>query len=367
MQLEQHDQARSESLKKVLELTRSIRRRRWRPGFVAAAMGGLEESRGYYREYLELNPGNAQVRLTIAMDAAKAGDNEGALEIAEAGLDGDAPDPVLMEYAGYFAVAAAQRMESSAQGGQNGNQLSPEVQALYNKAIGYFERVYPIKADSASATFLNGYMNALNKAGRTDEALEVGSKAVATHGDEISVWNTYATVLRDADRIDDVLAALDKVLELDPSAENVRARQAQWLLQKGDLDRAKGMFRQAVDRGEIQSNAAALAMLSVGFNQHFQARRYDRGGAVPRFRRSSSRRPTRRRGWPTSSSGTLTHSRGEQVPGAEHGGVGAARAPDLPAGAQALRGSRRMRRRHRPRACSSSSRTRSSSSRSRKR
>src|SRR5690606_29221497 len=146
---------------------------------------------------------------------------------------------------------------------------------LYNKAIGYFERVYPIKADSASATFLNGYMNALNKAGRTDEALEVGSKAVATHGDEISVWNTYATVLRDADRIDDALAALDKVLELDPSAENVRARQAQWLLQKGDLDRAKGMFRQAVDRGEIQSNAAALAMLSVGFNQHFQARRYD--------------------------------------------------------------------------------------------
>jgi tetratricopeptide (TPR) repeat protein len=48
-------------------------------GILAAQLGRSDESQEYFQRYLELNPGNEQVRLKIATDLANAGDPAGAL------------------------------------------------------------------------------------------------------------------------------------------------------------------------------------------------------------------------------------------------------------------------------------------------
>jgi tetratricopeptide (TPR) repeat protein len=56
-------------------------------GILAAKLERPDESQGYFRQYLELNPGNVDVRLTIATDLANAGDPAGALTLVEEAMD----------------------------------------------------------------------------------------------------------------------------------------------------------------------------------------------------------------------------------------------------------------------------------------
>ncbi|HUF79500.1 MAG TPA: tetratricopeptide repeat protein, partial [Burkholderiales bacterium] len=85
-------------------------------GLVSSEMGNKDEGLKWFREYLTLNPGNIEVRLSLATDAARAGNPEGALAILEEGMtDGDAPDPQLAEYAGLFAMNAAGPLTTAGQ------------------------------------------------------------------------------------------------------------------------------------------------------------------------------------------------------------------------------------------------------------
>src|SRR5690625_5479866 len=112
MQLEDYDQSLV-SLQNLLELNPIHREQLWAAASLTEKLGMMEESRDYFNQHLELNPGNIQVRLTIALDALKAGDPEGALEIVEQGLVDGADDLQLIEYAGYFASSAAAEAEAA--------------------------------------------------------------------------------------------------------------------------------------------------------------------------------------------------------------------------------------------------------------
>lgn len=280
MQLEQYDPA-MEALSKLLEINPIHQDALMAAGFLAAKMGRMEESREHYNAYLELNPGNAQVRLKIATDAANAGDPEGALQIAEAGLQGDSVDLTLAEYAGYFAMQAATRAEQAAAEGESEDSVPAEALSLYEKALGYFEQVFAVKADSVQPNVLVSTVNALTKLGRSQEAVDRGSEFVAAQPDNVSLWNVYASALKEVGRLDDALAALDRVSEKDPE-QKVRARKGQWLLEAGDLNRAKATFREAIDGGEIEAEQAARMFLAIGVNDKYQNRDLD--GALPYLR-----------------------------------------------------------------------------------
>jgi tetratricopeptide (TPR) repeat protein len=241
-------------------------------GFVTAKLGRMEDSRAYFNQYLELNPGNVQVRLTIALDALKAGDPEGALVIAEKGLADGAADLQLTEYAGYFASSAAARKAEAAAEASNSeaSQAQAETRVLYQKAVDYLGKVYAEQGSETKVDVLVQMVNALAQLGRGAEAIDIGSKALAEKPGEASLWRAHALALREAGRTAEAVTAMDSVLALDPEAQNVRAQQAQWLLQDEKLEAAGAAFRKAVDAGELESESAGMNIFAVGVNEKFQ-------------------------------------------------------------------------------------------------
>lgn len=281
MQLEDYDQSLV-SLQNLLELNPIHQEGLQAAGFVTAKLGMMEESREYFNQYLELNPGNIQVRLTIALNALKAGDPEGALEIVEQGLVDGADDLQLIEYAGYFASSAAAEAEA-ANKEANGDEaaMSVEARELYEKAADYLGRVYAEEGDEVKADVLVQLMNSTSKLGRTDEALEIGAKAVVSKPDEAAVWQAYAAALRSAGKVKEAVEALDSVLALDPGITHIRAQQGQWLLQADEVQAAAEAFKKAVDAGELDAEGAGMNIFAVGINEKFQ--KGDQAGAVPYF------------------------------------------------------------------------------------
>src|SRR5690606_17586827 len=124
---------------------------------------------------LELNPGNLQVRLKIAADIAQAGDPRGALLLVEEGVTSDSVDVTTLQYAGHFALAAAREsMENAGQGGE----VSPDVQTLLEKALGYYSRAFDMAGTEADATMLTNMLVAYRLLERNEEAVAFGQRAV---------------------------------------------------------------------------------------------------------------------------------------------------------------------------------------------
>lgn len=266
-----------EALEKVLELNPVHQEAILAAGYVTAKLDRKDESRAYYRQYLELNPGSAQVRLTVAIEAAQAGDPENALQIVEQGMQGDSVDLTLVEYAGYFSASSAVAKMVEAGHGQNagGEQLTPEARAYYEKALDYLGQVFEAKGNESPVNVLVQRLNALTQLGMTQEAVEFGAQAVAAKSDDAGLWRAYAMTLKEAGRLDDALAALDSVLANDPEATNIRALKGQWLIQAGRIDAGATAFRAAVDAGEIASDLVAKTIFSFGYNEKFQKQQQD--------------------------------------------------------------------------------------------
>jgi tetratricopeptide (TPR) repeat protein len=270
MQMERFDESLG-TLRQLLELNPIHAEGLQAAGFVTAKLGQMEDSRAYFNQYLELNPGNVQVRLTIALDALKAGDPEGALSIVEQGLQDAGADQQLMEYAGYFAAAAASRKNDSARDANGGSTADKaEIRELYQRAADYLGKVYAEQGDEANTDVIVQLVNSLTQLDREAEAIELGAKGVADKPGEASLWRAYAAALREAGRTSEAVKALDSVLELDPQAQSIRAQQAQWLLQDEKLEEAGAAFRKAVDAGELESESAGMNIFAYGVNEKFQ-------------------------------------------------------------------------------------------------
>lgn len=93
---------------------------------LAAELGDDDKSTQYLQDYLELDPGNTQVRLQIATDAANAGNPRGGLAIIEDGMTGEnANDVTLREYAGHMAMNVATDMLEN--GAANGDEAEAKI------------------------------------------------------------------------------------------------------------------------------------------------------------------------------------------------------------------------------------------------
>ena len=76
-------------------------------GYINTTQGDAQAGREYYGRYLEINPGNVQIRMRIAYEMANAGDPVGAMEFIQVGLDVDPSSVDLLDQYGGFAFAAA--------------------------------------------------------------------------------------------------------------------------------------------------------------------------------------------------------------------------------------------------------------------
>jgi tetratricopeptide (TPR) repeat protein len=242
-------------------------------GIVSARLGKPEESRNFFKQYLELNPGAYQVRLSLAQEAAKSGDPEGALKMAEEGIQGDSAALDVLTFAGHWAMQAAQKTEAAAPKPTDGAkaEMPPAAAALYEKANTYYQKAIAKSPNDVDAAVYVNNMIALNALNRPADAVAVGAKAtsIPSMKDKSAVWIQYAEALEASGKHPEALAALDEAAK-DPKATRVYVRRGGWELQHGNVDAARAAFKTAVERNELPADDIAKTIFAVAYNEKFK-------------------------------------------------------------------------------------------------
>jgi tetratricopeptide (TPR) repeat protein len=242
---------------KVIELNPVHQDALRQAGVVAARQGQADISRQYFRQYMELNPGDVGVRLAIAAEAAKNGDPEGALKIIEEGFKSDSMSVDLLMYAGHFAIQAA------AKAGEK-EKSAP----FFETASRYYRRVFEQKDTATDVSVLQNLILADVQLGRKQEAVDIGKRAVMARPRDAAVWVAYSQALQAADQLPEALAALDSASAIDPNFPRLGLRRAQALLSAGRLDEAKRAFQTAIQNGSADGNEAAQVVFAAGFEDY---------------------------------------------------------------------------------------------------
>lgn len=234
-------------------------------GYLAATeLDDKPAARAHYEAYLELNPGNAQVRMNVAYELATAGDAEGAMVLTEEGLEIEPDNVDLLElYAGFASNAGRDAMAALAP-----NQpMSMEAGGFFTKAADAYRKVYGLKGAEMDVRHLRQLLATFNQLGQLDEAIEIADQVLQTHGEEGQLWSIYADILNKTGRVDDALAALESLAEIDPDYPNVRVRQGSWLLALGREDEALTFLQQAVEKGEQAADQVAMIVFKAGYDK----------------------------------------------------------------------------------------------------
>lgn len=275
------DQAEAalESFETVLRLDELNQDAMMHAGLLAARLGRADVSQAYFQRYLELNPGNEQVRLKIATDLANAGDPAGALALVESAMTAEDATGVLWEYAGHFAMnAGLKHMEA---GPANGNQ--DEAHRFFRTAVRHYDQALVKRGDSIDNTVYRNLMLAHSRLDNTAEALRFGERATTLMADDAQTWMVYADALASANRLDEAMRAFDRAVSINPELPNVSARKAMMLLEANRLNEALAAAKAGIQRNDIQADmveSLSQKMTQLGFQQTQQGRH---GQALPYF------------------------------------------------------------------------------------
>lgn len=258
-------------LKRVLELNSVHDDALQLAGFISAKLEHNDDALDYYSKYLELNPGNADVRMSIAYKLAQAGDPAGAMQLIQVGLDVEPDNVDLLEQYGGFAFNAALNVNQKANmGSENGGGVAPEAQEYFRKAIDAYQKVYTIKGEDTPVGHLKNIIAAYVQLDDLDQAIATAERVLKTHPQEDAIWSYYADALQRAGRLDDALAALDRVKEINPEYPNVALRQGQWLIQAGRIDDAVGVLTVVAQADPQKAETAAKLVFQDGYTKGIQ-------------------------------------------------------------------------------------------------
>lgn len=265
-----------DELKRVLELNQFHEDAIQLAGFISAKLGQDDQAMAYYQQYLELNPGNSQIRLKVAYDLAQGGDPAGAMALVQVGLEVDPSNANLWEMYGGFAFAAGLEANQKA-GTENGGGLSAEAADFFHKAIEAYGKVYEAKGAETPVAHLRNVIAAHIQLKEYDQAIAVAERTLAAHPQEESIWSIYADALQPVGRVDDALAALDKVKELNPAYPNIAMRQANWLVLAGRIDNALTVLKGAVTGLSVEPDVAAQLLFADAYANGIAKQRYGYG------------------------------------------------------------------------------------------
>ncbi|MDP2955796.1 MAG: tetratricopeptide repeat protein [Longimicrobiales bacterium] len=264
-----------EELVRVLALNQFHEEALQLAGFISAKEGQDEQATQYYRQYLELNPGNAAVRSRIAYDLAQAGNPKGAMEFVQIGLDVDPENLSLLEqFGGYAFAAGLEANQAAAVGAENGGGLAPEAAESFRKAIEAYTKVYTARGAETPVAHLRNIVAAYVQLAEIDQAVAMSQRALETYPQEEAIWSVYADALQRAGRLDDAVAALDRVKEINPSYPAASMRQGNWLIQAGRIDDAVAVLRAAVAGNTDQADQAARLIFADAYSKGIQGNRY---------------------------------------------------------------------------------------------
>jgi tetratricopeptide (TPR) repeat protein len=273
-----------QAYQKVLEVDPMHQDAMLAAGIVAAKLGRQDVSQGYFRQYLELNPGSAEVRLKIASDLMKAGDPEGALKLIQE-VATDTAAVSMHEYAGHFAISAAVKKAQQTGPGAD-DSVNPEALELFRTAAKHYEIVIS-KSQNVDPQVQHRLILAYSNMGESAKAIAAGERATAAVPDNADIWFAYAEALRNAERFDDAVRALERVKQINPQYANVNRVMALILMAQGSPAEAADAVKAAAARGEIDQSVVegvSQQMSLAGFT-HVKAGRHEQAGAYFRAAR----------------------------------------------------------------------------------
>jgi tetratricopeptide (TPR) repeat protein len=263
-------------LERVLELNQFHEDALQLAGYISASEGQDDQARDYYEQYLELNPSNAAVRMRIAYDLAQAGDPVGAMQFIQVGLDVDPENADLWEQYGGFAFSAALEIQqTSGVGAENGGGVAPEAVEYFRKAIEAYEKVFAVKGAETPVGHLRNIIAAYVQLEDMENAITMAERALETHSQEDALWSIYADALQRVERLDEAIAALDRVKEINPAYPNVSLRQGNWLIQAGRVEDAVAVLREAVAGDSDQADVAARLIFADAYANGVQKNQYN--------------------------------------------------------------------------------------------
>ena len=232
-------------------------------GYIAAVTEQDDLARDYYGRYLDINPGNAAIRMRIAYELAQAGDPVGAMDFIQVGLDVDPDNVDLWEQYGGFAFSAALELQQGAAQENGGAVVSPEAAEYYRRAIGAYERVFEAKGAETPVGHLRNIISAHMQLGELTEAISMGERALETHPQADNIWLVYAEALQRDGQLDEAITALDRVREINPAHPNAALRQGSWLIQAGRIEDAVTVLSSAAGTTEQADRAAQMIFVDA--------------------------------------------------------------------------------------------------------
>ena len=265
---ERLDEAYAEVLK-VIELDPLNENALQLAGWLATTLGMKVEGRAHNDAYLKLNPGNAQIRMTIAYEVAQAGDPEGAMILVEEGLEIEPGNTDLLLQHASFAIAAGQALKV------DNDPLSAEAGQFYQTGSESYRKAYDVLGADMSGDHLYQMIGALNEMDRLDRAVELAEQVLVTHDEDPRLWYLKGIILNKLGRVDEALLALDEAEGRDPRFPNLKATQGQWLLAVGREDDALPVLMEAVEKGEQSADVVANLFFARAATGGLQPKNYE--------------------------------------------------------------------------------------------
>jgi len=245
---------------------------------LSTALGRQADAEKYFHEFLILNPGDMQVRVTLAVEAANAGNPEVGLRLIEEGMNPDSVDPTALEYAGQMAMNAARAKLQ--EGPANG--AADAARPFFEKALGYFEPLFELKGSEIDPGILSNMLVAYTQLDQPEKALAFGARAVEAAPDHASLLSAYADALNKADRTDEAIAMLERAARADPSIKP-NGRRAQWELARGNIQAGIEALNAAIAANELapdQVDGLTQTLSASIYNTVAKAKRYDEALAL---------------------------------------------------------------------------------------
>lgn len=236
--------------------------------YVNAQLGNTDRATELYREYLNFNPDDAQVRLNVAYNLASAGALDQSIGLLQDGIERDSTNANLWKYMGDVALrkgTASSGTEVQAKGGG-------EVQdsAAVRLAVDAYEHVLEIRGDSAQPSLIQNTIKAQMQMGNLQEALDFADDALSERPEDTTTLGLKASILARQENYEQAAAVMDSVISLDPDFNQAYLRRGNYRLQAGaSVDDVMPDFEQAVENG-TSGDVIANRMLAVGYNDYFQ-------------------------------------------------------------------------------------------------
>ncbi len=264
--------------KKVLEVNPIEQEALRTGGVVAARLGQQELSRQYFKQYLELNPGDVSVRVSIANDQAKAGDAEGALRVIEEGLKTDSANVDLLTFAGIYAGSAAFNAQkaAAATAAPGKNEIPEAAKRLYETSYNYLKRAFDAKKGEVEPAIADQMIKTLVILEKNQEALELGRQLVQNPKASGSIWVTYAAALLNAGNVQEAMKAYDAAIaKNDTTLKDLQRRKADALIRAAMLDPAREAFRAAIAAGQVQPDSASNLIIQFGLTDPLAKKKWE--------------------------------------------------------------------------------------------